>query len=133
MARLSSQSSFNPPKTKCASCGFVRVCDFKVRFDGERRSNAGTASENSEVKSNANWLYIDQFCRDRIVAVCDFFTFLSHLRAGLMHQNNVVTLFRECLALRCRMAAARVGSMGLFRAEEERTRRTTGRGGVPEC
>ncbi|KAL7329724.1 hypothetical protein PS15p_204773 [Mucor circinelloides] len=52
---------------------------------------------------------IDRACRDRLVAVCDFYVFIRHVRLGLQSQKTVQCLFRECVWLRLCMFWARSG------------------------
>lgn len=52
---------------------------------------------------------IDRSCRDRLVAVCDFYVFIRHVRLGLQSQKTIQCLFRECVWLRLCMFWARSG------------------------
>ncbi|KAG0172460.1 hypothetical protein DFQ28_005088 [Apophysomyces sp. BC1034] len=92
-----------PPKTKCACCGLLRVCEFRMRLQATQPQ-----------QKQQPWLPIDRFCRDRLVAVCDFYNFISHLRQGLMQNSPVLGMFKQSLYYRRRMALAKIGSMGLF-------------------
>ncbi|KAI8393913.1 uncharacterized protein BYT42DRAFT_552652 [Radiomyces spectabilis] len=98
-----------PPKSKCTCCGLLRVCEFRMRLHSTQppTSNATTMKQQP-------WLPIDRFCRDRLVAVCDFYSFISHLRQGLMQSTPPMAMFKQCLHFRRRMALAKVGSMALF-------------------
>ncbi|KAF9998838.1 RAB3A interacting protein [Entomortierella chlamydospora] len=81
------------PKATCCLCGIVRPCEFNLRIsDNEKHP-------------------LDRFCRDRIVAVCDFYTFLAHLRQGLLDYQSDLDLYRKTLWLRQRMGCARIGSI----------------------
>jgi hypothetical protein len=53
--------------------------------------------------------WIDRACRDRLVAVCDFYVFIRHVRLGLQSQKTVQSLFQECVCLRLCMFWARSG------------------------
>lgn len=97
-----------PPKTKCASCGRTRVCEFRMRLQPSL-SVADPARS-----ASIPWLPIDRFCRDRLVAVCDFYGFFSYLKQGLMLNVPVLSLFKQCLQHLRKMAVARVGSIALF-------------------
>ncbi|KAF9192301.1 hypothetical protein BGZ50_008663 [Haplosporangium sp. Z 11] len=61
---------------------------------------------------------LDRFCRDRVVAVCDFYMFLAHLRQGLLDHQSSLELFRRAVSLRQRMACARIGSMDIAQGQE---------------
>lgn len=53
--------------------------------------------------------WIDRACRDRLVAVCDFYVFLRHVRSGLQSQRTIQSLFQECIWLKLSMFWARSG------------------------
>lgn len=112
-----SVSPIPPPKLKCSSCGVLRLCEYRMRITlpdnkspagGDANSLAGLAA------SRQPWLPIDRFCRDRLVAVCEFYTFLSHLKQGLLSHSPVLGLYKQSLYYRRKMGLARVGSMSLF-------------------
>ncbi|KAJ3111869.1 rab guanine nucleotide exchange factor S2 [Phlyctochytrium bullatum] len=105
-----------PPKTKCFVCSLIRECDFRLRLSSTPPSPGGTvAAATSEIYP------LCRFCRDRVATVSDFFTFMGHLRQGLIGPGKqgatMVGMFRHALWLRRRMAAGRVGSCSLFEAE----------------
>ncbi|KAI8141907.1 hypothetical protein BJV82DRAFT_617920 [Fennellomyces sp. T-0311] len=110
------QPSPSAPKTKCTCCGVLRICEYRMRLHG------APAQTTKQQQKPAPWLPIDRFCRDRIVAVCDFYSFMSHLRQGLMQSSPVLHMFKQCLHFRRRMGLAKVGSMGLFDDEPLRPR-----------
>ncbi|KAG2179810.1 hypothetical protein INT43_003593 [Umbelopsis isabellina] len=102
-----------PPKTKCASCGRTRVCEFRMRL--HPTYSVGDPAQLAGIP----WLPIDRFCRDRLVAVCDFYGFISYLKQGLMMNVPALSLFKQCLQHLRNMAVARVGSIALFEAERK--------------
>lgn len=53
--------------------------------------------------------WIDRACRDRLVAVCDFYVFIRHVRSGLQSQRTIQSLFQECVWLKLCMFWARSG------------------------
>ncbi|KAI9019429.1 hypothetical protein CLU79DRAFT_758787 [Phycomyces nitens] len=95
-----------PPKTKCACCGVLRVCEFRMRLQPTTTSLLA--------QKQPPWLPIDRFCRDRLVAVCDFYSFMSYLRQALMQHSATLSMFKQSLHFRRRMAVAKIGSIGLF-------------------
>ncbi|ORZ20295.1 hypothetical protein BCR42DRAFT_205427 [Absidia repens] len=116
-----------PPKTKCTCCGLLRVCEFKMRL--HLPTAATTTSTTSSFMSKMTlqkqqqqqqqqqqqpWLPIDRFCRDRLVAVCDFYGFLSHLPQAVTQNTPVLVMFKQSLIFRRKMAMAKVGSVALF-------------------
>lgn len=60
-------------------------------------------------ESDTEWFWIDRSCRDRLVAVCDFYVFIRHVRQGLQSQRTINSLFQECVWLRLVMFWARSG------------------------
>lgn len=115
-SHCSSQQSVPPmaPKTKCACCNLLRVCEYKMRLPMPSTSNK--LKKITTVQSQP-WLPIDRFCRDRLVAVCGFYSFMSHLK--LMMNTPMLSTFKQMMHHRRKMGLARVGSIGLFVEEEE--------------
>ncbi|KAG2221226.1 hypothetical protein INT45_013937 [Circinella minor] len=107
-AAFQQQQQLSAPKTKCTCCGMLRICEFRMRLQHSSQVLQG------QQKKPAPWLPIDRFCRDRIVAVCDFYSFMSHLRQGFMQNSPVLQMFKQCQHYRRRMGLAKVGSMSLF-------------------
>ncbi|KAG1050198.1 hypothetical protein G6F43_007510 [Rhizopus delemar] len=60
-------------------------------------------------EQDVDWQYIDYACRNRLVAVCDFYTFIRHVRSGLQATKDLNSLFEECFKLRLAMFYARSG------------------------
>ncbi|XP_014672759.1 PREDICTED: rab-3A-interacting protein-like isoform X2 [Priapulus caudatus] len=54
------------------------------------------------------WHYISKLARDRIAAVCDFFTYVRYVHLGLVKQDEM-TMFLEILKLRKQMCLAKLG------------------------
>ncbi|KAI8643439.1 hypothetical protein BD408DRAFT_482075 [Parasitella parasitica] len=111
----SSQHSINssfvamPPKMKCACCNILRVCEFKMRLP---IASGGTSRPQKQQHQQQPWLPIDRFCRDRLVAVCGYYNFMSHLR--LVATSPILSIFKQVMQHRRKMSLARVGSIGLF-------------------
>lgn len=97
------------PKTACCLCGTIRPCEFRLRLLDPTPSSTSSAYQQQQQQYHT----LDRFCRERIVAVCDFYMFLGHLRQGLLDQLSSLELFRRALGLRQRMAYARIGSVDL--------------------
>ncbi|KAF8931478.1 hypothetical protein BGZ58_007603 [Dissophora ornata] len=96
-----------PPNVPCCLCGIVRPCEFRLRLvDQDADCDASKKSSQS----------LDRFCRDRVVAVCDFYMFLAHLRQGLLNQQSDLELFKRALSLRQRMGCARIGSIDIVQS-----------------
>lgn len=60
-------------------------------------------------EQDTEYFTIDRSCRDRLVAVCDFYVFIRNVRMGLQSQKTIQCLFRECVWLRLCMFWARSG------------------------
>ncbi|ORX91437.1 hypothetical protein K493DRAFT_355581 [Basidiobolus meristosporus CBS 931.73] len=58
------------------------------------------------------------FCRERLVSVCDFYSFLRMIHSGLLKSSHE-KLYNDCLRLRLKMFLARVGSHVCYESEEE--------------
>ncbi|KAJ3121555.1 hypothetical protein HK101_006729, partial [Irineochytrium annulatum] len=58
------------------------------------------------------WCVICPQCRDRLVAVCDFYDFIRHVRQGLYSTRRSEDLWMEVVQLKRRMWYARVGAAG---------------------
>lgn len=105
-----------PPKTKCACCNILRVCEFKMRLPISSNNKA------QQQQQQQPWLPIDRFCRDRLVAVCGYYSFMSHLK--LLSSSPTLSIFKQIMYHRRKMSLARIGSIGLFNEEEEDTQDT---------
>ncbi|KAI8636278.1 hypothetical protein BD408DRAFT_487003 [Parasitella parasitica] len=64
-----------------------------------------------KLDENENWLPIDQYCRDRLVAVCEFFVFIRNIQMGLYSDRTIEDLYTENIRLRLQMFYSRVGAL----------------------
>lgn len=76
---------------ECQLSGTLKVCNYKVKL-GE----------------DPEWYNISQLCRNRIAAVCDFFTYVRYIQQGLVKSEDK-DVFYEIVRLRKQMALARLG------------------------
>ena len=60
------------------------------------------------------WKTIDSLCRDRIYAVSEFYTFVSHLQSGVRKTATTMELYLDSIFLRRQMCMARLGCFGLL-------------------
>ncbi|KAI7907858.1 uncharacterized protein BX663DRAFT_539272 [Cokeromyces recurvatus] len=60
-----------------------------------------------------DWACIDRFCRDRLVAVCEFYVFIRNIRQGLYNNRDIQDLYHEAMRLRLQMFYARMGALPL--------------------
>ncbi|KAJ3097970.1 RAB3A interacting protein [Phlyctochytrium planicorne] len=93
-----------PPLPSCSACGRSVYLRFHFRI--------------SEQPDDA-WCPICTSCRDRIVAVCEFYNFVRHIRQGLYSTRRREDLFLEVMALKRKMFYARVGA-GSLAGQNER-------------
>lgn len=56
-----------------------------------------------------DWACIDRYCRDRLVAVCEFYVFIRNVRQGYYSSRSVADLYQEATRLRLQMFYARYG------------------------
>ncbi|KAI9474853.1 hypothetical protein BDB00DRAFT_860113 [Zychaea mexicana] len=56
-----------------------------------------------------DWACIDRYCRDRLVAVCEFFVFIRNIRQGYYNRRTIPDLYHESIRLRLQMFYARMG------------------------
>ena len=84
----------NPSPDNCSTCGRHSQCkhQFKVTMDQE------------DV-----WYPICIFCRERLISVCDFYTFMRGLQAHVFRNRTDEDLFLECQNLRRRVFLAKSG------------------------
>ncbi|CAF1219527.1 unnamed protein product [Rotaria sordida] len=75
----------------CSLMGEFCQCDYHVRL-GE----------------DSQWWPLSRLARNRIAAVCDFFTFIRHVQLGLV-KSDAQTRFNKIIELRKQMAFARLG------------------------
>ncbi|KAJ3088899.1 rab guanine nucleotide exchange factor S2 [Quaeritorhiza haematococci] len=115
-----------PPKTKCTVCGILRECEYRLRFASQDTTTTTKPPPQGQQPArgpvtNSEWFACCRFCRDRVACVADFYTYLGHLRQGLVGPGKqgatILGMFRHMLWLRRRMAVAKVGSCGLFEGD----------------
>ncbi|KAI8390956.1 uncharacterized protein BYT42DRAFT_610225 [Radiomyces spectabilis] len=58
-----------------------------------------------------DWACIDKFCRDRLVAVCEFYLFVRNLRQGYYSNRSLPDLYQEVIRLKLQMFYARMGNL----------------------
>ncbi|KAI9275347.1 hypothetical protein BY458DRAFT_507164 [Sporodiniella umbellata] len=57
------------------------------------------------------WACVDRYCRDRLVAVIEFYSFIRHMRAGLYKHRSLHELYQQMSLLRLQMFLARMGAL----------------------
>ena len=99
--RLQTQYAlYQAPKGGCQTCG-----------------RSGPLSHRYRIATADEWSYIDRFCRDRLVAACEFYIFIRNIRAGLYSTRTIEDLYSESLRLRLQMFYARAGVLPIMLSE----------------
>ncbi|KAG0239050.1 GDP/GTP exchange factor Sec2p-domain-containing protein [Mortierella sp. GBAus27b] len=99
--RLQTQYAiYQAPKGGCQTCG-----------------RPGPLTHRYRIATTDEWSFIDRFCRDRLVAACEFYIFIRNIRAGLYASRSIEDLYSECLRLRLQMFYARSGVLPIMLAE----------------
>ncbi|CAF4046603.1 unnamed protein product [Rotaria sp. Silwood2] len=75
----------------CSLMGEFCQCDYRVRLGND-----------------SQWWSLSRLARNRIAAVCDFFTFIRHVQLGLVKSDAQIR-FNKIIELRKQMAFARLG------------------------
>ena len=75
----------------CAACGEPSAeLDYQFRLD-----------------ASDDWSRIDRYCRDRLVAVCEFYVFIRNIHMGLYADRDIHVLYEESVRLRLQIFDAR--------------------------
>ncbi|KAG9286760.1 hypothetical protein G9A89_012310 [Geosiphon pyriformis] len=82
------------PRAGCQCCGRSGSLPFQYR-----------------ITTLDDWALIDRYCRDRLVAVCEFYVFIRNIRQGLYNNRKLEDLYAECLRLRLQIFYARLGAL----------------------
>ncbi|PVU96487.1 hypothetical protein BB559_002359 [Furculomyces boomerangus] len=83
-----------PNPNGCQTCGTEGVCTYRLKL-GQ--------------KPDEEWSYIDSVCRDRLVAVCEFYGFVHHISNGRFMNRPTSELLSEVMKLKVYMFYARYG------------------------
>ncbi|RCH91406.1 hypothetical protein CU098_009459 [Rhizopus stolonifer] len=57
------------------------------------------------------WACVDRYCRDRLAAAIEFYSFIRHMRAGLYKHRSLHELYQQMSRLRLQMFLARMGAL----------------------
>ncbi|XP_034529369.1 rab-3A-interacting protein isoform X2 [Notolabrus celidotus] len=77
---------------KCALSGQTKTCKHRIKFG-----------------DSSNYYYVSPYCRYRITAVCNFFTYIRYIHQGLVKQQDAEQMFWEVMTLRREMSVAKLG------------------------
>ncbi|CAO3589582.1 unnamed protein product [Absidia cylindrospora] len=95
--RFSSSSSQVGVFAGCQACG--------------RNNEASSLPYRFRISYFDDWACIDRYCRDRLVAVCEFYVFIRNVRQGYYSTRSITDLYQEALRLRLQMFYARMGAL----------------------
>ncbi|XP_063316843.1 rab-3A-interacting protein isoform X4 [Pelmatolapia mariae] len=76
---------------KCALSGQTKTCKHRIKFG-----------------DSSSYYYVSPYCRYRITAVCNFFTYIRYIHQGLVKQQDE-QMFWEVMQLRREMSLAKLG------------------------
>ncbi|XP_028305056.1 rab-3A-interacting protein isoform X1 [Gouania willdenowi] len=77
---------------KCALSGQTKTCKHRIKLG-----------------DSSSYYYVSPYCRYRITAVCNFFTYIRYIHQGLVKQQDVEQMFLEVMQLRREMSLAKLG------------------------
>ncbi|XP_037098713.1 rab-3A-interacting protein isoform X3 [Syngnathus acus] len=77
---------------KCALSGQTKTCKHRIKFG-----------------DSPNYYFVSPYCRYRITAVCNFFTYIRYIHQGLVKQQDAEQMFWEVMQLRREMSLAKLG------------------------
>ncbi|XP_077399371.1 rab-3A-interacting protein isoform X1 [Vanacampus margaritifer] len=77
---------------KCALSGQTKTCKHRIKFG-----------------DSSNYYFVSPYCRFRITAVCNFFTYIRYIHQGLVKQQDAEQMFWEVMQLRREMSLAKLG------------------------
>ncbi|KAM3584489.1 hypothetical protein VKS41_003300 [Umbelopsis sp. WA50703] len=80
-----------------------------------------------------DWSYVDEGCRDRLVAVCEFYVFVRNARLGHYANRTVDDLYSETVRLRLQMFYSRAGALSLMLNRLGLDRGAIGKAAAPDC
>ncbi|KAI9262730.1 hypothetical protein BY458DRAFT_458661 [Sporodiniella umbellata] len=75
------------------------------------RSDGTALSYRFRISYFDDWACIDRFCRDRLVAVCEFYVLIRNIRQGLYSNRSLQQIYHEVMRLRLQMFYARMGAL----------------------
>ncbi|KAH7671625.1 Protein F54C9.11, partial [Aphelenchoides avenae] len=92
-----------PTPRQCALSKVDRLCPYRVR-----------------ISSEGGWHYISLLARNRITAVCDFFTYVRYLHQGIV-KSNLNQSYWEVVNLRKNMMLAKLGLQFVLKVDGQST------------
>lgn len=68
-----------------------------------------SASFRFRLSEKSDWIYIDQTCRQKLVAVCEYYAFIRNILDGLYCFESKQKLYDQSVQLKSKMFQARFG------------------------
>ncbi|KAH8556364.1 hypothetical protein BGW37DRAFT_472223 [Umbelopsis sp. PMI_123] len=103
--RISAQKSMIWERFSGNTQGHFKGCQACGRNDGS------TLPFRFRIAYYDDWACIDRYCRDRLVAVCEFYVFVRNARQGYYNSRSLHDLYQESIRLRLQMFYARMGTL----------------------
>ncbi|KAI7907777.1 uncharacterized protein BX663DRAFT_557024 [Cokeromyces recurvatus] len=86
----------------CQACG-REIKDLKARPD--------ILKYRFRISYFDEWACIDRYCRDRLLAVIEFYTFIRYLRNGAYKHRSLHELYQQAIRLKLQMLLAKMGTL----------------------
>ncbi|KAI8367482.1 uncharacterized protein BYT42DRAFT_586381 [Radiomyces spectabilis] len=93
--------ALNTVSSGCQACG--RKTDPATRDD--------ILSHRLRISYFDEWACIDRYCRDRVVSVLEFYSFIRCIRGGAYRERDLEDIYRECMRLKLQMFFSRLGML----------------------
>jgi len=87
-------------KQSCSLCNQERIFGFRMSIHLQTQLSKSAKED---------WREMCSFCRNRIVAVADLYTFVRNLRAGI-YKGTIIDMYKMLMRLRIRINIARISS-----------------------
>ncbi|CAO3686110.1 unnamed protein product [Rhizopus stolonifer] len=100
-ATLWERFTTNPVFSGCQACG--------RRVKGEERK--AVLKYRFRISYFDEWACVDRYCRDRLVAVIEFYSLIRHIRIGVYKHQTLLELYQQMSRLRLQMFLARMGAL----------------------
>lgn len=86
----------------CSLCIRDWPCKYRMYLESSL-----TVTTSNTATPPKQWKYLCNYCRNRIVSVADFYTFIRNVKMGIF-KTPITSMYKECLRLRIRMNVSRL-------------------------
>ncbi|KAI8991818.1 hypothetical protein BDF20DRAFT_909543 [Mycotypha africana] len=87
-----------------------QACGRKIK---DPKKRAETLKYKFRISYFDEWACIDRYCRDRLMAVIEYYDFVRHLRAGAYKHRSLHELYQESTRLKLQVFLARMGTLSM--------------------